>query len=87
MIEKEAYVCLDSLQEHLMIKLNSLAVVYASKKVKNNENYFRYYKIDMYNLIGFEKFIELLNNDDIEISQITKLEKSATTKDVIEAKI
>lgn len=80
LIEKESYVYLDSLRDHLMIKLNSLAVVYASKKVQNNENYFRYYKLNMYNLISFEKFIELLNKDAIEISLIARIEKSSIDK-------
>ena len=34
LIEKETYIYLDSIKDHLMTKLNSLAVIYASKKKK-----------------------------------------------------
>lgn len=63
-----------------MVKLNSLAVIYASKKKKDNFDYFRYYKISMYNLSSFDNFISLLNDDEIEISLIARIEKSGIDK-------
>lgn len=38
--------------------------------------YFRYYKISLYELISFDKFIELLSDDVIIISLISRIGKS-----------
>ena len=59
-----------------MLKLNRMALVRASKKKINNKTYFRYYKINIYELISFEKFVELLRNDDIIVSLISRIGKS-----------
>lgn len=60
-----------------MLKLRRLALVRASKKVINNSKYFRYYKITLYELISFKKFVELLYDDNIIIiSLISRIGKS-----------
>ena len=48
----------------------------ASTKMIDNIKYFRYYKIDVYEFKGYENFIELLKNDDIEVSLISRIGKS-----------
>ena len=58
LIEMKSFVYLSSIYDHVMIKLKKMAIVYASKMQKNNEDYFRYYKISIYELISYEKFIE-----------------------------
>ena len=45
------------------------------KKVLD-EKYFRYYKIDIYNLISFERFLRLLKFGVIEVSLISRISKS-----------
>ena len=50
--------------------------VSASTKKILDEKYFRYYKIDIYNLIGFERFLRLLKFGVIEVSLISRISKS-----------
>lgn len=66
--EKASFVYLSSIYNHLMLKLNKLAIVYASTKKINEEKYFRYYKIKIYEIISFERFIELLKEGQIDVS-------------------
>lgn len=80
LIEKEAYINFETLKQRLELKLSALALVYASKKLINNETYFRYYKIEIYNLISFEKFIELIENNIIKISIIGRISRSGNDK-------
>ena len=60
LIERKSFVYLKTIEEHLTLKLNRLAVIYASTKKDDCYKYFRYYKIDIYNLISFERFLRLL---------------------------
>lgn len=76
LIEKESFIYLDSLNEHLNIKLNKLALVYSDYKVINNEKYFYYYEIIIYELYNFEVFLKLLINDCLEVSLISRIGKS-----------
>ena len=76
LIERESFVYFTTLYNHLVLKLNRLAVVYASKKIIDNEKYFRYYKIGVYKLKSFEKFLELLNNGTVKVSLIARISKS-----------
>lgn len=76
LIERESFVYLKTVEEHLILKLNRIAVVSASTKKLLDEKYFRYYKIDIYNLIGFERFLRLLKFGVIEVSLISRISKS-----------
>ncbi len=75
-IDDKSFIYLESLYNHLCLKLKKLAIIYASTKTIENNKYFRYYKIEIYELIGFEKFIELLKKDLIQIDLIARLNKS-----------
>ena len=61
LIESKAYIDYQTIQTRLYLKISSLAIVYASKKIMDNTPYFRYYLITIYKLKSFNKFIELLN--------------------------
>lgn len=76
LIERESFVYLKTIEEHLTLKLNRLAVVSASTKTIDDEKYFRYYKIDIYNLISFERFLRLLKIGVIEVNLISRISKS-----------
>lgn len=78
LIEKEAYISFDSLKNHLELKLSNLAIVWASKKKIANIPYFRYYKMIIYKLISFEKFIELLKNDIILVDIVGRVSRSGS---------
>lgn len=76
LIERESFVYLKTIEEHLTLKLNRLAIVSTSTKKELDEKYFRYYKIDIYNLIGFDRFLRLLRFGVIEVSLISRISKS-----------
>ena len=76
MIESESFVYLDSIKQHLLLKLNQLALVYAESKKDEISTYFHYYKMAIYQLKSFEDFIELLKRDIIKVSLIARIEKS-----------
>lgn len=80
LIERESFVYLKTIEEHLTLKLNRLAVIFASTKKILDEKYFRYYKIDIYNLISFERFIRLLKFGVIEVNLISRISKSGEEK-------
>lgn len=80
LIEKKSFVYMQSLYNHLCIKLQTIALIHASIKKYNDEKYFRYYSICIYKLINFEKFIELLKSDELEVELISRISKSGTDK-------
>lgn len=55
------------IEEKLIIKTNYLALINAWDKKIDNIEYFKYYKINFYKLISFDKFIDLLENGTIKI--------------------
>ncbi len=76
LIEKEAFISFETLRTHLTLKLSNLALVFSSKKMIDEIPHFRYYKIIIYKLISFEKFIELLKNDIIIIDIVGRVSRS-----------
>lgn len=76
LIEKDAFVNFETLKTHLELKLSTLALIYASKKNIENIPYFRYYKIIIYKLLSFDKFIELLKNDIIIVEIVGRISRS-----------
>jgi len=79
LIEKEAFVYLNTIKQHLLTKLNNLAIIKASKIKNNNSEYFRYYEISFYTLKNYDTFINLLKEGIIEISLISRISKSGET--------
>ena len=80
LIEKKSFVYLKSIYDHLMLKLNKLALIHAYKKKINNEDYFRYYKISIYELVSFDRFLELLEKGIIFVNLVARLNKSGVDK-------
>jgi len=76
LIEKESYIYLDTIKNHLLTKLKNLAIIKASKKEIAKKESFRYYQLNIYTLKDFSKFIELLKQGIIEISLISRMNKS-----------
>ena len=75
LIEKQSFIYLETLRQHLEIKLSNLAIVWASKKVINDIPYFRYYKIAIYKLISFDKFIDLISDGTIIINIVGRVSR------------
>lgn len=76
LIENEAYLDFKELKSRLELKLSNLAIVWASKKNIESNLYFRYYKMIIYKLISFEKFIELLKEDIIKVNIVGRISRS-----------
>ena len=73
LIEREAFVYLDTIKEHLLKKLKKLAIIKASKKIIDNDEFFRYYSIDIYELKSFDVFFEMLKKGEIKICIIARV--------------
>lgn len=80
LIESESYITFDSIRKHLLIKLSNLALVVASKKVDNDNSYFRYYKITIYKLKGFKEFLTSLEHNDITVNLVCRVSRSGEDK-------
>ena len=75
-VERERFVYVTTLYDHVMVKLERLALVYASKKKFDNETFFRYYKIIVGKLRGFDVFLELIRVGIIKVDLIVRVSKS-----------
>lgn len=80
LIEKESYVYIDTIKEHLNTKLKQLAIIKTSKKKINNIEYFRYYLITLYTLKNFNTFLKLLAEGDVEVTIISRINKTGELK-------
>lgn len=80
LLEKKSFIYLKSIYDHLMTKLSRMAVIYAYKKRENESDYFRYYKLKIYELISFDKFLSLLEEGIIIVDLIARINKSGIDK-------
>ena len=76
LIERKSFIYVLTIYNHLMIKLQKLAIIYALQKKTNNKKFFHYYKVYIYKLQSFDRFISLLTKGFIEISLISRIGKS-----------
>ena len=76
LIERDAFINFDSLRSHLKIKLSSLALIYASKKRIECVDYFRYYKMIIYELKSFDVFLKLLEKNIVKVSIACRVSRS-----------
>lgn len=68
LIEDEIYWNFKELEEKINRKLHFLAFVNACRKIDNKEEYFKYYKMDLYELKDFDTFIYLVEKGIIRIT-------------------
>jgi len=66
-IEKRGIVLFSSIKKRLFLKLNYTAILYCSKKVINNVNYYRYYKIYCCILKDFTYFIKAIKEGNVKL--------------------
>ena len=76
LIERKSYLTFNTLKKHVETKLKKLALVRASIKKIDNKKYYRYYAISFYKSLGFEKFLELIENNTLQINIISRIGKS-----------
>lgn len=68
LIERKIYWSFDYLEERLMTKLQYLAIINAWPNKIDGWNYFKYYKLDIYKLKSFNKFIDLIKDGTIKLT-------------------
>lgn len=78
LIESKAYIDFQTLKTRLELKFSKMAMVYASKKMVDGEKYFRYYKIVLYYLKSFDKFLYMLENNYINVSILGRVSRSGS---------
>lgn len=78
LIDKKSFVYMNTIKNHFLTKLKKLAIIKASKKKVNDILYFRYYQINLFTLKNFNAFINLLKNGDIEVSLVSRINKTGT---------
>lgn len=76
LLESDVYIDFRTIKLRLELKFSKMALVYASKKVINNDLYFRYYQKVIYYLKSFEKFLYLLERDYIKVSLLGRVSRS-----------
>ena len=76
LIERKSFVYFDSIRNHLLLKLNYLALVLAKTKHESNTKYFKYINISIYKLSSFDNFMSLLESGVIDVSLIARISKS-----------
>lgn len=76
LIEKTSFVYLSSIKDHLLLKLNQMALIYSATRTIDNQKYFKYFKMEIYKLKNFETFLKLLEKGDIEVDIISRISKS-----------
>lgn len=67
-----SYIELFTIEEHIKLKLSNVALFYASKKVINNNNYFRYYNLQFYKLKSVDTFFSLIQQNIIKVSIVCR---------------
>lgn len=76
LIERKAYINIETIKEHLLKKMKKLAIIKASKKLIDNEEFFRYYSLNIYELKSFDTFLEMLKSGEIKICIIARINKN-----------
>lgn len=76
----QPYIDFASIEDHLRIKLNTLAVIYASKKNISDQNYFRYYAIYCYKLKSTELVFRLIEENIVKLSIVCRADFSNSEK-------
>lgn len=67
LIDNSTYWNLDGLRERINKKLSTLALIHAFRKVNSNGVFYKYYKIQFYNIKNFDIFLQLIENGIIRV--------------------
>lgn len=79
LLATRGFIDFTTVKDRLETKLNNLSLIYASKKKENNDLYFRYYKIECFNLKNFETFIRLIKEDVIKVTIMLRFSRNYNT--------
>lgn len=73
LIEKKSFIYLDTITSRLKLKMNNMVIIHASRKIVNEEEYFRYYKLEKYKLIEEKNILNLIKNGSIIVTLESRL--------------
>lgn len=76
LIESRGFMSFDRLEERINNKLKKLALIFASKKIINDNYYFRYYQIVCYQFKDFKTFLSLIETNDVEVTLMLRFSKN-----------
>lgn len=76
LIDEIAYINYDTIKERLELKLKKMVLVLASKKVVDEQLYFRYYRINCFTLKDFENFKTAIKMNNLNISISLRFDRS-----------
>ena len=57
LIERKSYIYIDTLYNHINLKIKKMAIIYGVKEKKQDISYFNYYSIHLYKLKSLEDFV------------------------------
>ncbi len=77
LIEKRGFISFESIEKRLNIKLKYLALIYNSKKKENSNLFFRYYKIECYELKDSNKILKLLEEGTVKCSLLLRFSRNS----------
>lgn len=75
-IEDSAFIYFDTLKKRAEIKLNKMALIYASKRKTCDNLFYRYYRIECFKYKGFSDFLSLLESGIIKAKIILRFARS-----------
>ena len=80
LLENSVYITFDNLRKHVNTKLKKIAYIKASKTIIDNLIYYRYYNINLYNIKGFETFLDLIEKNMLVINLVARVGKCGEDK-------
>lgn len=80
LVNRDIYWDFDTLKEKLERKLKKIAIFWYTKKVINNETYFKFYKMKYYELINFQTFLEAIRKGYVYVTFKTGVFKTGKYK-------
>ena len=66
-IEDRCFIYFDTIKSRAQVKLDKLALIYASKKKTEDNLFYRYYKIKCLKYKGFEQFLKSLEDGTVKL--------------------
>jgi len=80
LVERESYIYIDTIYNHINTKLRKLAIIYGVNKIKGGIKYFKYNEITIYRLDNMKKFILALKEGIITAQLVVNVNKSGSRK-------
>lgn len=80
LLEQRSYIYIETILNHLKLKIQNLALIYASQKKEKTCNFYRFYRIVFYKIKSKEQFLNLLIDGIIKVSLVSRISKSGSDR-------